>query len=131
MQQGRSAARAIQAELRSKPREARRAASPARPGLAGASAGTSRSRGVFSYTDRGQMATIGRSRAICEAGRLRFGGFAAWLFWLTVHIYFLVGFKNRLFVVIQWAWAYLSYSRGARLIVSREWRSAGHGGFSG
>jgi NADH dehydrogenase len=71
------------------------------------------------------MATIGRSRAICDTGRLRFGGFAAWLFWLSVHIYFLVGFKNRLFVVLQWAWSYLSYGRGARLIVSREWRRNG------
>jgi NADH dehydrogenase len=68
------------------------------------------------------MATIGRSRAICDTGRLRFGGFAAWLFWLCVHIYFLVGFKNRLFVVMQWAWSYLSYGRGARLIVSRDWQ---------
>ena len=72
----------------------------------------------FRYRDRGQMATIGRSRAICDTGRLRFGGFAAWVFWLCVHIYFLVGFKNRLFVVLQWAWSYLSYGRGARLIVS-------------
>ena len=101
MQQGRFAARAIRNELRSRPR------------------------GAFSYRDRGQMATIGRSRAIADTGRLQFGGFAAWLVWLTVHIYFLVGFKNRLFVVLQWAWSYLSYGRGARLIVSREWRSAG------
>jgi len=100
MQAGRFAARAIRNELRGKPR------------------------GKFVYRDRGQMATIGRSRAICEAGPLRFGGFAAWLFWLSVHIYFLVGFKNRLFVVLQWAWSYLSYGRGARLIVSREWRQA-------
>jgi NADH dehydrogenase len=70
------------------------------------------------------MATIGRSRAICAAGRLQFGGFAAWVFWLCVHIYFLVGFKNRLFVVLQWAWSYVSYGRGARLIVSREWRQS-------
>jgi len=100
IQQGRFAARAIRGELRG------------------------RSRGTFVYRDRGQLATIGRSRAICEAGRLRFGGFAAWLFWLSVHIYFLVGFKNRLFVVLQWAWSYLSYGRGARLIVSRDWRQA-------
>jgi len=79
-------------------------------------------RGTFTYHDRGQMATIGRSRAICDTGRLQFGGFAAWVFWLSVHIYFLVGFRNRLFVVLQWAWSYLSYSRGARLIVSRDWR---------
>jgi NADH dehydrogenase len=101
MQQGRFAARVIRDELRGKPR------------------------GAFVYRDRGQMATIGRSRAICETGRLRFGGFAAWLFWLCVHIYFLVGFKNRLFVVLQWAWSYLTYGRGARLIVSRDWRRSG------
>jgi NADH dehydrogenase len=71
------------------------------------------------------MATIGRSRAICDTGRLRFGGFAAWLFWLCVHIYFLVGFKNRLFVVLQWAWSYLSYGRGARLIYGSDWRQDG------
>ncbi|MGH0031761.1 MAG: NAD(P)/FAD-dependent oxidoreductase, partial [Myxococcota bacterium] len=76
-----------------------------------------RPRGAFRYRDRGQMATVGRSRAVCDFGRLRFGGFAAWLFWLSVHIYFLVGFKNRLFVVFQWAWSYLTYRRGARLIV--------------
>jgi NADH dehydrogenase len=101
MQQGRFAARAIRNELRGK------------------------ERGAFAYKDRGQMATIGRSRAICDTGRLQFGGFAAWLFWLCVHIYFLVGFKNRLFVVIQWAWSYLSYGRGARLIVSPDWRQHG------
>ena len=101
MQQGRFAARTIRNELRGK------------------------ARGVFSYRDRGQMATIGRSRAIADTGRLQFGGFAAWLAWLIVHIYFLVGFKNRLFVVLQWAWSYLSYGRGARLIVSPDWRQHG------
>jgi NADH dehydrogenase len=49
-------------------------------------------------------------------------GFPAWIAWLLVHVYFLVGFKNRLFVVLQWAWAYLSFRRGARLIVDRDWR---------
>jgi NADH dehydrogenase len=71
------------------------------------------------------MATIGRSRAIAATGRLQFGGFLAWLIWLTVHIYFLVGFKNRLFVVIQWAYAYLAYGRGARLIYGADWRQRG------
>jgi len=83
-----------------------------------------RARGRFVYRDRGQMATIGRSRAICEVGRLRFGGFAAWLVWLCIHIYFLVGFKNRLFVVLSWAWSYLTYGRGARLIYGAEWKQA-------
>ena len=78
----------------------------------------------FRYRDRGQMATIGRSRAICDLRRVRFAGFPAWLAWLVVHIYFLVGFKNRLFVVLSWAWSYLTFRRGARLIVDRDWRSA-------
>ena len=81
----------------------------------------------FHYKDRGQMATIGRSKAIVDLGRVRFGGFLAWLAWLVVHIYFLVGFKNRLFVVLSWAWSYLTFRRGARLIVARDWR-AGSGG---
>jgi NADH dehydrogenase len=84
-----------------------------------------RARRPFVYRDRGQLATIGRSRAICEVGGLRFGGFAAWVFWLCVHVYFLVGFKNRLFVVLSWAWSYLTYGRGARLIYSAEWRGRG------
>jgi NADH dehydrogenase len=79
----------------------------------------------FAYRDRGQMATIGRSKAIVDLGRVRFSGFVAWLAWLVVHIYFLVGFKNRLFVVLSWAWSYLSFRRGARLIVERDWRRSG------
>jgi NADH dehydrogenase len=71
----------------------------------------------FHFVDKGQMATIGRSRAITEIGRLKFTGFAAWLVWLAVHIYYLAGFRNRLFVVLQWAWSYLTFGRGARLIV--------------
>jgi NADH dehydrogenase len=76
----------------------------------------------FQFVDKGQLATIGRRRAIFESGRIKFGGFAAWISWLVVHIYYLVGFKNRLFVVLQWAWSYFSYGRGARLIVEKEWR---------
>jgi len=79
-------------------------------------------RSSFRFVDRGQMATIGRSRAIVEYGKLRFSGLFAWLAWLVVHIYFLVGFKNRLFVVLSWAWSHLTFRRGARLIVEREWR---------
>lgn len=77
----------------------------------------------FGYRDKGQMATIGRSRAILEAGRLRLGGFAAWLTWIVIHIYYLTGFRNRIFVVLSWAWSYLSFRRGARLIVGKEWRT--------
>jgi NADH dehydrogenase len=81
----------------------------------------------FHYRDRGQMATIGRSKAIVDLGRVRFDGFPAWIVWLVVHIYFLVGFKNRLFVVLSWAWSYLAFRRGARLIVERDWRNAARG----
>ncbi|MEX2188051.1 MAG: FAD-dependent oxidoreductase, partial [Pirellulales bacterium] len=81
-----------------------------------------KSRQPFHFVDKGQMATIGRSRAIVEVGRLRLSGFAAWVVWLVVHIYYLTGFKNRTLVVLQWAWSYLSFRRGARLIVNKEWR---------
>jgi NADH dehydrogenase len=79
-----------------------------------------RPRQPFHFVDKGQMATIGRSRAITQIGALRFSGFTAWLIWLAVHIYYLAGFKNRLFVVLQWAWSYLTFSRGARLIVDKH-----------
>ena len=86
---------------------------------------TGRPREAFRFVDKGQMATIGRSRAIVEIGRLRFSGWLAWVTWLVVHVYFLVGFKNRLLVVLHWAWSYLTFRRGARLIVEREWRFGG------
>ncbi|MCA2960407.1 MAG: NAD(P)/FAD-dependent oxidoreductase [Silvanigrellales bacterium] len=76
----------------------------------------------FRYADKGQMATIGRRRAVAETGTLRLGGFVAWLAWIFVHIYYLVGFKNKTFVLLQWASGYLFYRRGARLIVNKEWR---------
>ncbi len=82
-----------------------------------------RPRGRFVYRDKGRMATIGRSRAIVEMGNWKFAGFFAWLMWLAVHIYYLTGFKNRLLVVLQWAWSYATFRRGARLIVNKEWRS--------
>ncbi len=78
----------------------------------------------FRFVDKGQMATIGRSRAIVEIGRFKIAGWFAWVTWLFVHIYYLTGFKNRLFVVLQWAWSYLTFRRGARLIVGKEWRLA-------
>ena len=59
-----------------------------------------------------------------ETKRVKFTGFVAWIAWLLVHIYYLVGLKNRLFVVIQWVWSHLTYYRGARLIVNKELRSA-------
>jgi NADH:ubiquinone reductase (H+-translocating) len=70
----------------------------------------------FRYHDKGQMATIGRNRAIADLKVVRFGGFLAWLSWLFIHLIFLIGFRNQFFVFLQWAWAYLTYSKGARLI---------------
>ena len=99
MQQGRYAAREILGELEGKPRK------------------------PFVYLDKGQMATIGRSRAIVQMPRGQLTGLFAWLTWLVIHIYYLSGFKNRLFVLIQWAWSYVTFARGARLIVSKSWRS--------
>lgn len=79
----------------------------------------------FRYYDKGQMATIGRSRAITEVGKFRLTGFFAWMAWLVVHIYFLTGFRNRLFVILSWAWSFLTFRRGARLITARGWKSFG------
>jgi NADH dehydrogenase len=76
----------------------------------------------FTYLDKGQAATIGRSKAVVEAWKLKFGGFPAWLTWIAVHIYYLTGFKNRLFVTLNWAWSYLSFKRGARLIIPKKWQ---------
>jgi NADH dehydrogenase len=76
-------------------------------------------RAPFHFVDKGQMATIGRSRAITQLGNIKVSGFLAWLIWLAVHVYYLAGFKNRLLVVMQWAWSYLTFGRGARLIVER------------
>lgn len=70
----------------------------------------------FSYWDKGQLAVIGRGRAVADLGRFKFGGFFAWLVWIFVHIFFLIGFRNRLLVLFEWAWAYFTYERGARLI---------------
>lgn len=77
-------------------------------------------RGEFQFVDKGQMATIGRSRAVVEVGKFRFAGWFAWITWLVVHIFYLTGFKNRFFVVLSWAWSYLTFRRGARLIVEKE-----------
>jgi NADH dehydrogenase len=79
----------------------------------------------FRYRDRGNMATVGRSFAIAEVGRFRFSGFFAWLMWLIIHIYYLIDFENRLLVLTQWAWAYFTYSRSARLILPDCDRDAG------
>ena len=96
MQQGRYIAASILSDLRGEARE------------------------EFHFVDKGQMATIGRSRAVLEMGSLKLSGWFAWIAWLVVHIYYLTGFKNRLLVVLQWAWSYITFGRGARLIVGTE-----------
>jgi NADH dehydrogenase len=70
----------------------------------------------FRYRNRGNMATIGRAAAVAEFPRFQLSGTLAWMAWLFIHILFLIGFRNRLLVMIQWAWSYLTYQRGARLI---------------
>jgi NADH:quinone reductase (non-electrogenic) len=75
-------------------------------------------RRAFRYWDKGQLAVIGRGRAVADIRKLHFGGFLAWLIWTFVHILFLIGFRNRVLVMLQWAWSYLTYGRGARLIAS-------------
>jgi NADH dehydrogenase len=70
----------------------------------------------FRYRDKGSMATIGRAAAVAVVGPLRLSGLVAWLAWLLVHIIFLIGFRNRVLVLLQWAWSYVTWHRGARLI---------------
>jgi NADH dehydrogenase len=100
-QMGRHAARNIVAALGGK---------PARP---------------FRYRDYGQLATIGRSAAVAMFGRIRIWGWLAWVAWLTAHIYFLIGFRNRLVVLIDWAWAYWTFERSARIVISERRRPEG------
>lgn len=95
IQQGRFAARAIRASLDGGPR------------------------GEFRYNDRGKMATVGRSRAVAETHGMRLTGFVAWMVWLLVHLWFLIGFRSRLIVMFEWFWSYATYGRGARLITGR------------
>jgi NADH dehydrogenase len=95
-QMGRHAARAIRARLRGEPTP------------------------HFRYRDYGNLATIGRMAGVVELGALRFSGLLAWWFWLGAHLFFLIGFRNRLLVLIEWAWSYFSYQRGARIILGKE-----------
>lgn len=74
------------------------------------------SRPSFHYWDKGSLATIGRAAAVAQFGKIHISGYIAWLSWLFVHIFFLIGFQNRLLVFIQWAWSYFTYERSARLI---------------
>ncbi|TNJ38586.1 NAD(P)/FAD-dependent oxidoreductase [Chlorobaculum thiosulfatiphilum] len=98
MQEGNAIGRAIVDDLKGKPRK------------------------PFKYRDKGQMATIGRNRAIVEIGNLKFSGTLAWFTWLLVHIYYLSTFKHRVFVLMQWGWSYFTFGHGARLIVNKDWR---------
>ena len=92
MQQGRHAAGNIVRSLKGQPRQ------------------------PFHYVDKGMLATIGRGAAVAQVGGFKTSGFFAWLLWLFVHILFLIGFRNRLIVMVQWAWSYITFDRGARLI---------------
>ncbi|MEL6341946.1 MAG: NAD(P)/FAD-dependent oxidoreductase [Myxococcota bacterium] len=73
----------------------------------------------FKYVDKGSLATIGRNRAVADFGFLHLSGFVAWFLWMAVHVIFLVGFRNRVAVLFEWAWAYISFGRSARVILSR------------
>jgi NADH dehydrogenase len=92
IQMGKHAARQILRDLEQKPRE------------------------DFHYVDKGDLATIGRAAAVARIGGLKLSGFVAWMIWVVVHIMYLIGFRNRVLVMMQWGWAYLTYHRGIRLI---------------
>ncbi|APJ05114.1 FAD-dependent oxidoreductase [Silvanigrella aquatica] len=77
----------------------------------------------FEYFDKGQMATIGRGRAITEFSGIKLSGKIAWLCWLVVHILYLIGFRNKFFVFCQWTWSYITFGRGARLITNQNWKN--------
>ena len=74
----------------------------------------------FSYVDKGMMSIIGRNSAVAQAMGFEFSGFIAWLVWVFVHIYYLIGFDNKVAVILQWAWNYITYNRGARLITNEK-----------
>jgi NADH dehydrogenase len=75
---------------------------------------------AFRYRDYGSLATIGRSRAVMQLGRFRISGFLAWVLWSIAHIYFLIGFRNRFIVALNWAWNYITFERGSRLITGLD-----------
>jgi NADH dehydrogenase len=75
---------------------------------------------AFRYRDWGNLATIGRMAAVVDLGRLRFSGLMAWWFWLVMHVFFLIGFRNRLAVLLNWSWAYWTYQRAARIIIGTQ-----------
>jgi NADH dehydrogenase len=96
MQEGRYVARAIRGRLRD------------------------RDPGPFHYVDKGNLATIGRSKAVADVKGVRVAGFVAWALWLLVHLFYLIGFQNRLLVFLRWTISFLTRGRGARLIVERD-----------
>jgi NADH dehydrogenase len=77
-------------------------------------------RAKFKYWDKGNMATIGRSKAVAVVGKIKLTGFIAWMAWLSLHLVFLIGFRNKLIVLIQWIYSYFTYKRGARIITERS-----------
>lgn len=81
----------------------------------------------FHYKDKGSLATIGRARAVADIRGLRFSGFPAWFAWLAIHIFYLIGFRNRFFVLAGWAWHYLTFRRGARIITGLPGGSSDEG----
>jgi NADH dehydrogenase len=81
------------------------------------------SRQPFHYIDKGSLATIGRAAGIADLGAIKLSGWIAWCAWLFIHIYFLIGFRTRIIVMFSWAWSYVTYDRGARLITGRPARS--------
>jgi NADH dehydrogenase len=85
----------------------------------------------FRYRDEGALATIGRHSAIADFGWIRLTGFVAWVIWGIVHIFFLIGFRNRASVFLNWAWAWVTYGRGARLITGEMTTLAPERGLSG
>jgi NADH dehydrogenase len=80
-----------------------------------------KTRRPFRYRDKGQLAVIGRGKAVADLGKLKVTGFLAWQLWIWVHIFFLIGFRNRLLVMFEWAWSYITFQRGARVITD-VWR---------
>ena len=74
----------------------------------------------FRYRNKGELAVIGRNRAVADFGRVRVTGFIGWWLWLTIHIAYLAGFRNRVMVLLEWAYAYFTFRPGARLITEEE-----------
>lgn len=87
---------------------------------------TGQSREEFHYRDKGTLATIGRSKAVADLGKLHFSGYFAWLAWLFVHLLFLIGFRNRFMVMAEWAWDYITYNHSARLITDTAEEEESH-----